>query len=199
VEAVTNMHHFMSLSSGKAVPITHQLNKQAGADLQMRKQRLNSIVRALVFCARAGIALRGHRSESEPFLEKSMYSDDVILGDVNRGNFMQVLEQRRQAGDQNIDLFINTKSKYCSHEIQNELLCPRSQHVIEQVIAEIKQATFLLSLLMRLVMLAMWNSSALPFAILTSSHRKLKRSSSDLFLLNHSRVSNFKKQCIVVP
>ena len=88
-----------------------------------KKERLNSIIRALVFCGRQSITLRGRSDENLPLSQVGDYKDDIIVVDpVNRGNFIQVLELRRQSGDVRVDKFVNRKAVYTSPAIQNELL-----------------------------------------------------------------------------
>lgn len=67
------------------------------------------------------MALRGHRDESTALLPPS---DDrnIIRGDVNRGNFLQLLSLQRDSGDSNIDIYVNKRSKYTAPTVQNELL-----------------------------------------------------------------------------
>ena len=140
VNSMTAMNNYLGVSSGKQLPVTAQVNKQEAHAMLQRKARLGSIIRALVHCARCGIALRGHRNEVAPFRDQPDDADDVIPGDVFRGNFMQVLGLRRQAGDRNIDIFINKRSKYTSPEIQNELLSRTAQQVLNQVIKDVEQS-----------------------------------------------------------
>lgn len=141
-DAMVSMGNFISITKGKALPIRHQLVQQAKLDLNFRKARLNTVVRSLVFCARAGIALRGHRNESLPFAEATLYDDDTILPDVNRGNFMATLEMRRQAGDERVDLNINKKSKYTSKDIQNDLLLRISEEITDQIVKDINESKY---------------------------------------------------------
>ena len=108
---------------GTQLSITHQLDKTLNKDFQMKDERLNSIIRALVFCGRQSITLRGRSDENLPLSQVGDYKDDIIVVDpVNRGNFIQVLELRRQSGDVRVDKFVNRKAVYTSPAIQNELL-----------------------------------------------------------------------------
>lgn len=59
-DAMSIMGLFLSISSSKQLPV------KVKPDPELRKRRRNSVVRSLVFCARAGIALRGRRGEGEP-------------------------------------------------------------------------------------------------------------------------------------
>lgn len=51
------------------IPIDQQVDAGRKKANAVTTNRLHSIIRAIVFCARQGIPLRGHRHESEPFLE----------------------------------------------------------------------------------------------------------------------------------
>ena len=140
--AEERFYNRVSVATGRQQPVTSLLNKEAAKKLTNRKKRLDSIIRSLVFCARQGIALRGHRNESSPLLDSNEYHDGVVLGDVNRGNLLQLLEFRRQSGDENIDLFINKKSLYTSPEIQNQLLKMTADQVIGKVVDDVKRSPY---------------------------------------------------------
>lgn len=139
-EAMSIMNAFRARCSGEQAPILHKLNTQLKQDVEQRKKRLRSIVTALVFCARAGIALRGHRNESLPL--SSTESDSIIKGDVNRGNFMATLSLMRDCGNSNVDIYINKKSSYTTHHIQDELLRRVSSHIADQIIEEVQHGKF---------------------------------------------------------
>lgn len=115
-------------------PIDEQLNAAKARDTQLKKTRLRAIVRTLVFCSRQNIALRGHGNEQLPLNNATDYQEGIILGDKNRGNFLQLLEFRREAGDSSIDCFINKKAQYTSPAIQNELLKLTSDQVLSKVV-----------------------------------------------------------------
>lgn len=136
-EAYLRMQGFISSTSGLQAPVTQQLNSHVRKDIQQRRKRLSSIVKGLVFCARAGIALRGHRNEHIPLTNSD--NRDVISATPNRGNFMATLDLMRTSGDTNIDIYINNKASYTSHQIQNELLIRLSDHVIHQVVADVNK------------------------------------------------------------
>lgn len=130
------MGAFRARMTGVVPPIIHQLNTQLRNEVDLKKKRLRAVTKALVFCAKAGIALRGHRNESLPLTETE---DDTwtIKGDINRGNFMPILAFMRQSGDKDVDVFINKKASYTSHAIQDELLVKVGSHVTEQIVQQV--------------------------------------------------------------
>jgi hypothetical protein len=72
-----------------------------------------------------------------PLLSPEPNSD--VIRDVNRGNFLQLLDFRAQAGDTSIHTHVNQKAKYTSPVIQNELLGLVSTH---QVVKDIKLSKY---------------------------------------------------------
>lgn len=143
-EAMAAMGAFRSKVSGERPPIIHNLDTQLRKDVELRKRRLRSIITALVFCARSGVALRGHRNEALGLPEQPSIVDEtyVIKGTPNQGNFIATLSLMRDAGDQNIDIHINKKSSYTSHSIQNELLTRISAHITSQVVSDVKSSRY---------------------------------------------------------
>lgn len=90
-----------------------------------KRHRLTAVVKTLVSLARQGLALRGHRDEKfsvkEPF---SVINNGrtIINGDVNKGNFVELLRQRADAGDTQFKQVANKRAQYYSPVIQNNLL-----------------------------------------------------------------------------
>lgn len=142
-QAIGIMQAFRSRCTGEQPPIIHKLNNQLKQDVEQRKKRLRSIINALVFCARAGIGLRGHRNESLPLPPtESDSSNAIIKGDVNRGNFMATLSLMRDSGNSDIDIHINKKSLYTTHHIQDELLRRAASNVTAQIVEEVQDGNF---------------------------------------------------------
>lgn len=130
--AAVAAHGFLGIASGKAQPINAQLNEQVRQDRQITRDRLCGIVKTLVFCARQSIALRAHRNESTPFPD---INHDVVKGDINRGNFLELLQFRMEAGDNSISNYAGLKQLYTSHAIQNELLHDIAHLVLKSIIS----------------------------------------------------------------
>lgn len=139
--SATRASNFLSTSLGQTEPINILVNNQKRKAREVTKQRLHSIIKSLVFCARQGLALRGHRNESQPLLAADGPAG-VIRGDVNRGNFLQLLDFRRDSGDNDIDIHVNKRSKYTSPSIQNELLNLAAQQITDGLIGDIQSSKY---------------------------------------------------------
>lgn len=95
-DAATAAHNLLAVARGRVGSIRACIDKKSRDDEEINSRRRCSIVKTLVLCARQEIPLRGHSNESVPFQEPS---EHIIRGDVNRGNFLQMLQYRMDAGD----------------------------------------------------------------------------------------------------
>lgn len=140
--AIQSMYAFVgTMVDQTQAPIDQQLDSGKRVSNAITINRLHSIIQAIVFCARQGIPLRGHRHESDAFLDRDGLPDDVIPGDVNRGNFLQLLDHRWQAGDTNVVKSVHLRAKYTSPAIQNELIDLIGQHITCQVVEAADRST----------------------------------------------------------
>ena len=69
-------------------------------------------------------------------------STDTIRGDVNRNNLLAILSLMRESGDKDVDIFINHKSAYTSHQIQDELLKRVASNITSMVIDDVKKSKY---------------------------------------------------------
>ena len=107
-EAKERFDNHNSINLGPQKSVSSQVDKQKQEELELRKKRLDSLIRTITLCGKQAFPLRGHQNEAVPLPKKDGKSEsDVIPGDLNRGNFMQLLEFRRQAGDSKVDIHIN--------------------------------------------------------------------------------------------
>lgn len=105
-------------SSLKRGSVTVQLISQRASEIEENKKYLESICETLLFCARQGIALRGHDEKEDS---------------SNKGTFLELLNLRSKDNDL-VKKFFMKKEKYFSYsskEIQNEILELMSKQVCE--------------------------------------------------------------------
>lgn len=141
INAVKTMEEFeQRVITRQKKPIDEDMDKSKEEQREISEKRLNAIFRAIIFCGRQGIALRGHRNESANFLE--VVSSDCVPGDVNRGNFLQLLDFRREAGDRSIDHAAHQKALYTSPAIQDEITNMIGDHIIQHIVTEVDRSRF---------------------------------------------------------
>ncbi|GBN32996.1 Zinc finger MYM-type protein 1 [Araneus ventricosus] len=110
-------------SSLRKGSVTVQLISQRASEMEENKKYLESICETLLFCARQGIALRGHDEKEDS---------------SNRGTFLELLNLRSK-DNALIKKFFIEKEKYFSYsskEIQNEILELMSKQVCEAIASE---------------------------------------------------------------
>lgn len=139
--AVVTMNNFKGTVVNRTqTPINQLLDSASRKASRVTTERLNSVIRCIVFCARQGIALRGHRNESSPFINHTLHPKHIIPGDVNRGNLLMVIDQRRQVGDTCLDSFKHKRAKYTSPECINELISLAAHEVLSSIVADVKRS-----------------------------------------------------------
>ncbi|CAF4162315.1 unnamed protein product, partial [Rotaria sordida] len=105
--------------------VAKQLNRQHEKQTSENRLYLKEIIRTVLFLARQGLALRGHREDEES---------------ENKGNLLELLELRSLDND-----FIKSKLKslqYTHHSIQNELLYLIQENILSQIVFQIKNAKY---------------------------------------------------------
>ncbi|CAF0940276.1 unnamed protein product [Adineta steineri] len=86
---------------------------------------LKEIIRTIIFLAKQGLPFRGHREDNES---------------LNKGNLLELLELRSLDNE-----LIKKKLsilKYTHHSIQNELLLIIQQHILSEIVSEIKVSRY---------------------------------------------------------
>ena len=101
--------------------IDQQLQSQALETFKKNRLILKSILKAIIFCGKQNIALRGHRETSNLVNIEDETS-------INVGNFRALLRLQIESGDEVLkEHFTNAprNAQYSSPTIQNELLLVR--------------------------------------------------------------------------
>lgn len=132
---------FIALLEGKRTSISQLVQGKSSKHGKQNRARLHSIVKTIIHCSRQNIALRGHRNEtfdvvSQP-LCAAINGKEVMLGDVNSGNFRQSIRFRIDAGDKNLSSeAANKKSLYLHSSNQNELLEITADQITNTIIGQ---------------------------------------------------------------
>nr|XP_047132966.1 zinc finger MYM-type protein 1-like isoform X2 [Hydra vulgaris] len=129
------MLDFQAVISRKTVPINLQLNKFLSDNIFRNRQILFSISRAILFCCRQNIPLRGHRDDAK----------HLALQCNNAGNFQCFLDLMALCGDKILsDHFKNgpKNATYRSKTVQNELIDICADVVRSLLTNRIKKANF---------------------------------------------------------
>jgi Domain of unknown function (DUF4371) len=105
--------------------VLNQIDRCSDKQSEENRLYLVEIIRTIVFLAKQGLALRGHREDDES---------------SNRGNFLELLDLR--CIDNEI-IRRNVRSlKYTDHKIQNELLLLIQTNITNQIIREIEKSKY---------------------------------------------------------
>ena len=81
--ATMRASEFRRLFEGKRMPIDVQLSNARRELMEKNRMRLHPIIDAIITCGRQNIALRGHRDDSQYYIE-----DDT----TNPGNFIEIVK-----------------------------------------------------------------------------------------------------------
>ena len=88
-------------------------------EVSENRKILRSIIDAIIFLGRQGLALKGHRDDSQYHPDMREYSTGSV------GNFIELLNYRVRGGDKDLGKHLESYSKnasYISKTTQNELI-----------------------------------------------------------------------------
>ncbi|CAF4669280.1 unnamed protein product [Rotaria sp. Silwood2] len=135
-DSILDAERFISVYENKCDSVDDLLvNKQKQEKIENRK-RLVPIIKTIILCGQNNIPLRGHRDDG------NLNVDSIVSGE---GNFRSLLRYRIDAGDSMLANHLSTASKtatYISKTTQNELIEICGDLIREQILAEVKHATF---------------------------------------------------------
>ena len=80
------------------------MNKNSEDTIKHNRKFLSSFIRAIEYCVRQGIGLRGHRDDG------SIFDDD----DSNQGNFRELLKLMAEI-DNNLDIHLRTCARNATY------------------------------------------------------------------------------------
>lgn len=127
----------------EATPVDRMLNVQAEIASDRIRNGLETIVKAVIYLARQGQPLRGHRNESSKDLDTQRFEGTVVKHqEGNPGNFMNLLALMC-ASDQSLKDHVQKSARnklYISKFTQNAILALVAQQLTEEVTKQIIEA-----------------------------------------------------------
>ena len=120
--------------------IDEMLDRQFKFEVSENRKILRSIIDTIIFLGRQGLALRGHRDDSQYHADVGEYSTGSV------GNFIELLNYRVRGGDKDLGKHLESYSKnasYISKTTQNELIECCGQIINENLLQDIKKANII--------------------------------------------------------
>ena len=111
------------------VSIGQQVQSQSARAIEKNRKVLLSMLKAIIFCGRQNIALRGRCSDGS---------------DGNPGNFEALLQFRVDSGDTILTEHLSMAAKnaqYRSPTIQNEFISAVGEYIQQHILTEVREAT----------------------------------------------------------
>ena len=134
-QAMEDSATFMGQMESGHLSVDQQLTCQASEIVKQNRLILKSILRAIIFCGKQNIALRGYREHSN-LGESSIF---------NPGNFQALLKFQMNSGDavlSNHFARAPRNAQYRSPQIQNELISAIAEWFQQRIIMEVKEAKY---------------------------------------------------------
>lgn len=129
----------MSEVSGKSLSVDLLLSNTRQAKIKEAHNALGPIIDTVALCARMGIALRGHRDDSQYHPSPGGYSKGQV------GNFIRLIHFAVRHGDMDLDKHLRSapkNAKYLSKTIQNELIQCCGEVILDDIISNVKKARY---------------------------------------------------------
>lgn len=130
--------NFLKVMSSQASSVIQQLSSERKRQQEENRKKLIPIVKAIIFCGKQGISLRGKidsgRIQITPEPEEPLQND---------GNFRALLRFAAESGDKDLAEHLNTSQKnalYTSPQIQNEIIDICGELIQHKIIEEVKKA-----------------------------------------------------------
>ena len=130
--ASLDVTEFVNRMEKGALSVQQYMQSEASTLVKANRLKLMSILKAIVFCGKQVISLRGHHEHGGG-------------PKTNPGNFRALLEFRVDAGDSVLADHFKTAAKnaqYSSPQIQNDLISCTGEWIRNQILAEVKKAKF---------------------------------------------------------
>lgn len=130
--------NFLKVMSSKAFSVTEQLSSERKRQQEENRKKLIPIVKAIIFCGKQGISLRG-KTDSGP-IHITPENEQLLQND---GNFRSLLRYGAESGDKDLAEHLATSQKnalYTSPQIQNEMIDICGEIIQHKIIDEVKKA-----------------------------------------------------------
>mgnify|MGYP001790964670 FL=1 len=139
----TKAESFKRTQEDKTSSVAEMLNTEAEVSKLRIRNGLESIVKAIVFLARQGLPLRGHRAESTGSIDTNAFSGMTIKGqDENGGNLLSLLSLQCSS-DSPLAEHLQKSSKnriYVSKTSQGRIIEEAARQITQKITAEIKES-----------------------------------------------------------
>ena len=132
-DSLEKMNSFLSCFKNPTILIDQSITQTSAAVVSRNRQCIASILRAVEYCGRQGIALRGHRDDGPLFDEASS----------NRGNFKELIMLRSEF-DKNLKDSIESCVRYATYlskTTQNDLLSCIKDFIQSEMVNDIQNQT----------------------------------------------------------
>lgn len=133
VDAMVAYDSFLATSRRPEKNILDQIERERSNTIKRNRAIMKSVPKCVHFCGRQCIALRGH------------IGNTTGSEDVDRGNFLALLEFRVDAGDEILKNHLATcraTARYSSKTIQNQIIALIGDHIKDSIIREIKEVKY---------------------------------------------------------
>lgn len=134
LDASEDAQNFKLIHENKKNDVRSEID-QSRQRLQMEnRQKLVPIIRAILFCSRQGLALRGHRDDGPLSIE---------MPEQNDGNFRALLRFAVDSGDLTLQKHLNTagaNATYLSYNIQNEIINAGGEIITKDIVKRVNEA-----------------------------------------------------------
>lgn len=121
--------NFISTYSGSKPSIDISLNKGIQTQIAENRNRLKPIIKTVMFCAKEGLALRGHLDSGRVNLNEGQKKGE--------GHFRALLKFRAEAGDTTLKNHLENASlnaTYISWRIQNEIIYSMNSIILKKLV-----------------------------------------------------------------
>ena len=129
-QVVIDAGYFKQYMEGQSIPIDQHCDDLCSKQIKQNREKLETILKVVIFCGHQNIPLRGHR-------------DDSGSSSVNKGNFLALIDFRCEAGDTILMEHLKSSSSqatYISKTIQNDLIKTCGEHIRDQILEEVKSS-----------------------------------------------------------
>lgn len=127
--------NFIATHSGAKPTIDVLIDKGLQSQIRANRERLKPIIKTVAFCAREGIALRGHRDSGPLSMDETTKKGE--------GHFRALLKFRIEAGDEILKNHLQTaasNASYISWQIQNEIISSFNSILLKNIVSKINEA-----------------------------------------------------------
>ena len=131
MQAEAKLNEFVWVYNQPSGRLRNLITAEAQATVERNRAILTSVAKCVEWCARQGIALRGHR-------------DDSTLSALNQGNF-RALASFRAETDMVFAKHLKCADKNAtnvSKTVQNDLLEVLGDYVLSKIVEEVRQSAF---------------------------------------------------------